>query len=281
MKPPWLTVMAPPAEVLERMYRLLREGKLNTVCDWANCPNLGECYRRQTATFMILGNICTRNCSFCAVPKGKPEKVEAKEPVRVAEAVADLGLKHVVITSVTRDDLPDGGAGHFAATVREIKYLNPDTSIEVLIPDFKGDRVALRTVVEAAPDVIGHNLETVPRLYRRARAMARYDRSLQVLETCKKLNKNIFTKSGIMLGLGEQEWEVRQTLQDLRQIGCDFLTLGQYLQPTLNHIEVVEYVPPEKFNYYREMAMEMGFVRVVSSPLARSSYHAEEMLVDL
>lgn len=278
LKPSWLTVPAPPPEALDRMYRLLARGKLNTVCDWANCPNLGECYREGTATFLILGHVCTRNCAFCAVPGGKPEEPAAGEPAGVARAARELNLRHVVVTSVTRDDLPDGGAGHFARTVREIKKQCPGVTVEVLVPDFGGNTGALKQVVAAEPDVIGHNLETVPSLYPAVRPGAGYRRSLRILGAIKEYNRGIFTKSGLMVGLGEKEAELVPVFRDLREAGCDFLTIGQYLQPTSGHYPVVEYVPPEKFGRYRELALEAGFSRVISAPLARSSYHAHEML---
>lgn len=280
-KPSWLTVTAPPQAAIDRMYRLLEEGSLNTVCDWANCPNLGECYHRGTATFMILGAVCTRNCAFCAVPSGKPEPIDEQEPRHVAEAVKRLGLKHVVITSVTRDDLPDGGASHFAATIQQIRQSSPGTTVEVLIPDLQCHRESLRVVVQARPDIIGHNLETVARLSKIVRHRARYERSLQVLQTIKQLASEIYTKSGLMLGLGETEEELVQSLKELRAVGCDFLTLGQYMQPTDQHVAVVEYIPPEKFGYYHEIALRLGFLGVVASPLARSSYHADEMIEDI
>lgn len=277
-RPPWLTVTAPPPETVDRMHYLLKLRKLNTVCDSACCPNLYDCYSRGTATFLILGRICTRDCAFCAVPGGRPEEPEAGEPKNIAKIVRHLGLKHVVITSVTRDDLPDGGAGQFVKTINEVRRLCPGTSVEVLIPDFKGSPEAVGMVVGAGPDVIGHNLETVPGLYGKVRHQASYARSLEVLAAVKQINKNIRTKSGIMLGLGEKEGELVQVLRDLRRVRCDYLTLGQYLRPTAEHCEVAEYVPPEKFDRYRDIALEMGFARVISAPLARSSYHADEML---
>lgn len=280
-RPPWLITVAPHPETMNRINNLLKQGELSTVCDWANCPNIGECYSHGTATFLILGRICTRGCAFCPLQGGNPTKPDEGEPENVAKTVHLLELKHVVITAVSRDDLTDGGAGHFAQTIRAIKRLSPETSVEVLIPDFQGSPAAIGTVANAAPDVIGHNLETVPRLYEKVRSKANYSRSLDVLTIVKQINKKIWTKSGIMLGLGEKEEEVLQVLIDLRQVNCDFLTLGQYLQPTGAHFGVVDYITPEKFKYYEEIALKMGFVRVLSCPLARSSYRAEEMLKGL
>ena len=279
--PSWLITVAPQPETMNRINSLLNQGELSTVCDWANCPNIGECYSHGTATFLILGRICTRGCSFCPLQGGVPTQPDETEPENVAKTVKALGLKHVVITAVSRDDLPDGGANHFAKTIRAIKRMCTDTSVEVLIPDFQGSPEAIRIVVDAAPDVIGHNLETVPRQYEQVRSQASYARSLDVLALVKQANKKIWAKSGIMLGLGEKEEEVLQVLRDLRRVNCDFLTLGQYLQPSGVHFEVVEYVPPEKFDQYGEIALEMGFVRVLSCPLARSSYRAGEMLKGL
>lgn len=277
-RPTWLTVTAPPPEMVDRMHFLLKLSKLNTVCDSACCPNLYDCYSRETATFLILGRICTRDCAFCAVPGGRPEEPDATEPENLARMVRHLGLKHVVITSVTRDDLPDGGAGQFVETINAVRRLCPGTSVEVLIPDFKGSPEAIGMVVGAGPDVIGHNLESVPGLYGKIRHQASYNRSLGVLATVKQINENVKTKSGIMLGLGEKEEELMKVLQDLRRVRCDYLTLGQYLQPSPYHWEVAEYVPPEKFDRYRNIALEMGFLGVMSSPLTRSSYRAGEMM---
>lgn len=277
-RPPWLVTTAPQPSAMAHINNLLKQGELSTVCDWANCPNIGECYSHGTATFLILGRICTRGCAFCPLQEGSPTPPDETEPINVAETVQRLGLKHVVITAVSRDDLPDGGAGHFAKTIKEIKRLCPDTSVEVLIPDFQGSLDALGIVAEANPDVLGHNLETVPRLYGKARRQAGYARSLDVLALVKQMNSKIWTKSGIMLGLGEKEEEILQVLRDLRRVKCDFLTLGQYLQPTGEHYEVVEYILPEEFDRYGTIARDLGFVRVLSCPLARSSYRAEEML---
>lgn len=277
-KPPWLITAAPQPAMMDRMCRLLEQGGLSTVCEWANCPNIGECYGRGTATFLILGRICTRGCTFCPLSKGKPPSPDEAEPENVAKMILALELSHVVITSVSRDDLPDGGADHFAGTIEAIKKLCPGTSIEILIPDFKGSRKAIEIVTNAGPDVIGHNLETVPSLYREVRPGASYDLSLEILTLIKQIDKKVWTKSGLMLGLGEKEEELFQTMQDLRRVECDFLTLGQYLQPTAEHYAVVEYIPPEQFDHYHDLALELGFVRVLSCPLSRSSYRAEEML---
>jgi lipoic acid synthetase len=272
-KPEWLKVRI-LSEDLNRMEAFLKNMALNTVCQSANCPNMGECFARRTATFMIMGNICTRNCRFCAVEKGHPQPLDEDEPRRVAEAAKRLGLKHVVVTSVTRDDLPDGGASHFAKTIYELKKLSGVT-IEVLVPDFMGNEEAIRTVVEAKPDVINHNVETVPRLYKRVRPKADYIRSLTLLKKVKELDPLILTKSGIMVGLGETEEEVIEVMKDLRDIDCDMMTIGQYLRPSHKHIEVAEYVTPEQFKRYEEIGYKLGFKHVASGPLVRSSYHAD------
>lgn len=277
-KPEWLKIRVRAGENNREVRDVLQNLSLHTVCEEANCPNQMECFSRRTATFMILGNVCTRNCTFCNVTKGVPQPVDRNEPLRVARAVKALQLKHVVVTSVTRDDLPDGGAGHFARTVRAVRRLNPEAAIEVLIPDFQGDNGALGLVVEAGPEVINHNVETVPRLYPAVRPRAVYRRSLQVLEAVKKMDPTIKTKSGIMVGLGEEEEEVIAVFADLLAAGCDFLTIGQYLAPSRRHHPVVEYVRPEVFARYREIAEKMGFQQVASSPLVRSSYHAGQML---
>lgn len=258
-------------EILERL-------SLNTVCREANCPNSMECFKHRTATFMILGSICTRNCTFCNVTKGHPQSVNADEPRHVAQAVAELGLKHAVITSVTRDDLTDGGAGHFARVVEEIKKTSPGVTIEVLIPDFNGSRDALSVVMDSGPDIINHNIETVPELYPEVRPMAVYERSLALLENAKVMNGKILTKSGIMLGLGETEQNVVRTMEDLRSVHCDMLTIGQYLAPSEKHHPVVEYVHPDVFENFKEIGMKMGFRYIASAPLVRSSYHAAEAL---
>ena len=272
-KPEWLKVRI-LSEDLNRMEAFLKNMALNTVCQSANCPNMGECFARRTATFMIMGNICTRNCRFCAVEKGHPQPLDEEEPRRVAEAARRLGLRHVVVTSVTRDDLPDGGASHFAKTIYELKKL-PGVTVEVLVPDFMGNEEAIRTVVEAKPDVINHNVETVPKLYSRVRPKADYIRSLNLLKKVKELDPLILTKSGIMVGLGETEEEVIEVMKDLRDIDCDMMTIGQYLRPSHKHIEVAEYVTPEQFKRYEEIGYKLGFKHVASGPLVRSSYHAD------
>lgn len=257
--------------------QLLRDLKLNTVCESALCPNQGECFSKKTATFMIMGEICTRNCRFCAVASGEPFPLDEEEPYRVAEATARLGLKHVVVTSVTRDDLTDGGASHFIAVIRSIRQNCPQAIIEVLTPDFMGKSNSIGAVAEANPHIYNHNMETVPRLYSNVRPKANYVRSLKVLEQAKKTNETIFSKSGIMVGLGEKEDEVIKLMQDLRDVGCDILTIGQYLAPSPKHLPVQEYVHPEVFNRYQRLAEDHGFVYVASAPFVRSSYHASEV----
>jgi len=261
------------------MEKLLRGLHLHTVCESALCPNIGECFGRGTATFMILGDVCTRGCRFCAVRKGKPAPPDPEEPERVAEAARRLGLKHVVITSVTRDDLPDGGASHFVATIEAVRCRLPDATIEVLIPDFGGSLRALEQVIAAGPEVINHNLETVPRLYPLVRPRADYRRSLGILAWVKRQAPHITTKSGLMLGLGERPHEVEEVLVDLRRVGCDVVTLGQYLQPTERQLPVAEFIPPERFDEYRRQGEKMGFRAVVAGPLVRSSYRAEEYAI--
>ena len=272
--PPWLKVRAPGGPGYAETTATVRELGLHTVCQEARCPNIGECWGHRTATFMLLGDTCTRNCGFCAVAHGRPLRVDAGEPKRVACAVARLGLRHVVVTSVNRDDLPDGGAAHFAATVRAIKEMLPGCRVEVLVPDFQGDPASVATVVESPIDVFNHNLETVPRLYRRVRAGARYERSLAVLREARAGGKRILTKTGLMLGLGEVEEELISVFSDLRAIDCDVLTLGQYLRPSLEHLPIERYVAPEEFDRLRERALALGFRHVEAGPLVRSSYHA-------
>jgi len=275
--PPWLKVRAPGGQGYLRVKGLLRRAALHTVCEEAACPNIGECFEAGTATFLILGDICTRACRFCAIATGRPEPVDAEEPRRVAETVALLGLRHAVITSVTRDDLPDGGAGVFAATIREIHGLSPSTSIEVLIPDLRGDWQALALIAAASPDVLNHNVETVPRLYRTVRPQAVYSRSLELLRRAKALRADMATKSGVMVGLGEEPSEVRQTMVDLRDAGCDILTLGQYLRPSVKHLPVERFYPPEEFESLASEARALGFRHVESGPLVRSSYRASRL----
>jgi len=271
--PPWIRARALTQRTRDRMVGVL--GSLNTVCQSARCPNIGECFERGTATFMILGNCCTRNCTFCAVPRGVPLPPEEDEPEKVAEAAEALGLRYVVVTSVTRDDLPDGGAGQFAETIGAVRRRLAGCQVEVLIPDFQGSEEALRTVLRACPDVLNHNLETVPRLYPLVRPQADYRRSLGLLRRAKELAPEIVTKSGFMLGLGESRGEVCGVLGDLRVAGCEMVTLGQYLCPSPRHLPVARYVPPEEFEEMRKEGLRLGFKHVEAGPLVRSSYHAE------
>jgi lipoyl synthase len=279
-KPDWLRVRANSGKVNEEVMNLLRSLDLHTVCEEAGCPNCGECFGQKTATFMILGNSCTRNCTFCSVRKGKPQTPDPLEPLHIAKAVQKLELKYVVITSVTRDDLTDGGASHFVGVIEAIRKEIPINTpeIEVLIPDFNGDKKSLLQVIAAHPDVINHNVETVPRLYGEVRAMADYKRSLNLLSTVKDTDPTRWTKSGIMVGLGETPKEVRQVFVDLRKHGCDILTIGQYLPPSPKHHPLIEYVTPEQFDQYREQAHKAGIRYVASGPLVRSSYKAHEIL---
>jgi lipoic acid synthetase len=275
--PPWLKRPLPRGNENFFTQDLLRELRLETVCENARCPNRPECYARRTATFMILGNLCTRPCGFCSVPRGTPDEPEADEPARVAEAAARLGLRHVVITSVTRDDLPDGGADHFYRCVRAVRA-RTGAAVEVLTPDFLGDVAAIDRVLEARPEVYNHNVETVPRLYRKVRGRADYQRSLDLLARVKRRAPGAVTKSGLMLGLGETTEELLDVLADLRAVSCDTLTLGQYLAPTLKHIPVARYVPPGEFDELAVLARSLGFAKVASGPFVRSSYHADEMV---
>jgi lipoic acid synthetase len=276
--PPWLKVRFPAGERYQHIKGLLRAHGLHTVCEEARCPNIGECFNAGTATFMILGDVCTRNCRFCAVTSGRPEGVDYLEPHRLAQTVELLGLDYVVITSVTRDDLPDGGAGIFAACIGAIQRNNPNRHVEVLVPDFLGDWDALATVVEAGPFVLGHNVETVPRLYRRVRPKARYRRSLDLLAQVRRLNTGMLTKSGIMVGLGETREEIRRVMSDLRAVGCDILTIGQYLRPSQKHLAVERFYPPEEFESLATHGRELGFRHVEAGPLVRSSYHAQRQV---
>jgi lipoic acid synthetase len=274
-KPDWIRVKAPGSAEFRATRDIVRAHGLNTVCEEAGCPNIGECWQQRHATMMIMGDTCTRACAFCNVKTGIPGALDAGEPARVAEAVAKLGLAHVVITSVDRDDLPDGGAGHFAATIRAIRAVSPQTTIEVLTPDFlRKPASALDAVIEAGPDVFNHNLETVPSLYLTIRPGSRYFASLRLLQRAKEIDPRIFTKSGIMVGLGETRNEVLQLMDDLRSAEVDFLTIGQYLQPTRKHAAVARFVPPEEFKAYEQIAYAKGFLMVSASPLTRSSYHA-------
>ncbi len=273
-KPPWIRVKAPTSPEYHATRRLMRDLKLNTVCEEAACPNIGECWKDRHATMMILGAVCTRACTFCNVATGRPDLVDPHEPERVGEAVAKLGLHHIVVTSVDRDDLDDGGAGHFARTIAAIRAASPATTIEVLVPDFLRKDGAIEIVVAARPDVLNHNLETVPRLYAEVRPGARYFHSLRLLDQAKRLDPAGFTKSGIMVGLGEERGEVLQVMDDLRAAQVDFLTIGQYLQPTPKHHPIAGFVTPEEFDSYRRQALGKGFLMVSASPLTRSSYHA-------
>jgi lipoic acid synthetase len=275
-KPAWLKARAPVGENFHNLKKLARELDLHTVCESAQCPNIGECWNHKTATFMLLGNICTRRCGFCAVPKGRPEAIDWDEPRRVADAVAKLGLKHAVVTSVNRDDDNVGGARVFAETIRQIRELTPDCRIEVLIPDFQGIEEALRAVLDAKPDVLNHNTETVPRLYRVVRSGARYERTLNLLENAKKFSPGMVTKSGVMVGLGETITELVEVFRDLGSRGVDILTVGQYLRPSRDHLPMTRYYTPDEFQYMKEEALRFGFRHVESGPMVRSSYHAHE-----
>jgi len=275
-KPEWLKVRAPGSPSYLRLKGLMRELGLHTVCEEAQCPNIGECWHHGTATFMILGDICTRACAYCAVSHGRPHPVDAAEPSRVARAIAALDLNYVVVTSVDRDDLDDGGASIFAATVRETRRLLPECRIEVLIPDFQGNARALRTVLDARPDILNHNTETVPRLYRMARSGGRYTRTLELLERSRGYAPEIPTKTGLMVGLGEEHDELVSTFKDLRDVGCQILTIGQYLRPSSEHAPMTRYYHPDEFRELKQIALDLGFVHVESGPLVRSSYHAHE-----
>ncbi len=278
-RPQWLKQRVTAAGVTA-VSALMRDFELHTVCQSADCPNLGECFGARTATFLILGGVCTRNCRFCSIAKGVPQQLDMNEPERVAQAVKTLGLKHAVVTSVTRDDLPDGGAGQFVACIQKIRQVNPGTTVEVLVPDFGGDEVALMAVLEANPDVFNHNVETVPRLYPTVRPEAEYQRSLGVLQQAAQYD-SIITKSGIMLGLGETEAEVIQLLKDWAANGVQAITIGQYMQPSPAHLEIVEYIHPDQFKNYEKIGYDMGFRQVVSGPLVRSSYHAAALLKEV
>jgi len=276
-RPEWLRPSPLNPAVLREMGQLMRGLKLHTVCESAHCPNRTQCFAEGTATFMILGDTCTRNCTFCAVKKGHPQAPDPQEPEHIVEAIRKLQLQYVVITSVTRDDLPDGGASQFAQTVSKIHTYDPKIMVEVLIPDFKGSLPALQTVTDAKPTVLNHNVETVPRLYSEVRPGADYRRSIQLLQQAKLANSNLMTKSGLMVGLGEEHQEVIEVMTDLRNAGCDFLTIGQYLQPSLKHHGVVRYVLPDEYEEYQNIGKELGFTAVVAGPLVRSSFHAAEM----
>ena len=275
-RPAWLRAPAPAGDNYHELKRLVADLKLHTVCESAACPNTGECWNRRTATFMLLGNICTRRCGFCAVQKGAPQPVDYDEPRRVAEACAALGLKYAVLTSVNRDDRKDGGAEIFALTIEAIRQRIPGCKVEVLVPDFQGSHPAMEIVMNAHPDVLNHNIETVPRLYRQVRLGARYERSLDMLAYAKTLRPFVPTKSGLMLGLGENTDEVEQVMRDLRAQRVEILTLGQYLRPSRKHLPIIRYVPQVEFNQFKQLGYEMGFSHVESGPLVRSSYHASD-----
>jgi lipoic acid synthetase len=277
-KPDWLKVPNTRNQTHDQVFSLIKHLSLHTVCEEANCPNRGECFSSGTATFLLMGNRCTRQCTFCNVTKEAPEKLDPDEPKHIAEAVETLNLHYVVLTSVTRDDLPDGGAGVFAESIREIHKRKPDLPVEVLIPDLQGNTEALKVVLDANPAVLNHNIETVPSLYSSVRPIANYERSLQVLENAKKMHPTIFTKSGMMLGLGETEIEILSVLKDLRKVACDLMVIGQYLPPSQRHRPLTRYVSPVEFEYYKQKALEYGFKEVIASPLARSSYKAIKML---
>ncbi|HSP01800.1 MAG TPA: lipoyl synthase [Thioalkalivibrio sp.] len=276
-KPAWIRARTHGSPEVQRLKKVLREQHLHTVCEEASCPNLGECFSHGTATFMIMGDICTRRCPFCDVAHGRPEALDANEPHSLAATIQAMALRYVVITSVDRDDLRDGGAGHFVSCIRRTRELNPDIRIEILVPDFRGRMdVALAILNESPPDVFNHNLETVPRLYREARPGSDYDWSLKLIRTFKDYHPQVPTKSGLMLGLGEEMDEVVQVMRDLHEHGCDMLTLGQYLQPSLHHLPVKRYVTPEEFDRLAEIGYEIGFSQVASGPMVRSSYHADQ-----
>jgi lipoyl synthase len=277
-KPPWLKVKAPGGQNYVRLKNLMRELDLHTVCEEAHCPNVGECWEHGTATFMILGDVCTRNCAYCAVAHGRPPKFDPAEPERVAQAAAQMNLQHVVLTSVDRDDLPDFGAWAFAETVRQIKAVLPGCSVECLVPDFQGQESSIRAVLEADPDIYNHNTETVPRLYKKCRPGGRYERVMEIFRVSKRLAPTIPTKTGMILGMGETIEEVKVVMRDLRDVDVDILTLGQYLRPSADHIPIDRYVTPDEFAHLREFGMAMGFRHVESGPLVRSSYHAWEQV---
>lgn len=280
-KPDWLRVRVVNTQEYKNTHDLIKQHGLNTVCQEAACPNIGECWSKKHATVMILGSTCTRSCAFCNIATGIPDKLDPHEPYNLARAVSKLGLKHMVITSVDRDDLDDGGASHFAECIKQLRISVPNTTIEVLTPDFRGKDNALETVVAAKPDVYNHNIETVPSLYAKIRPGARYFHSLNILHKVKELDPAIFTKSGIMLGLGETKEEILQVMDDLRAARVDFMTIGQYLQPTPKHASLKKYITPEEFEFYKRMALVKGFLIVSSSPLTRSSYHADEDFIRL
>lgn len=280
-KPPWLKVKAPGSPNYLKLKRLVQDQRLHTICEEAHCPNIGECWEQLTATFLILGDICTRNCGFCAVTHGKPTELDLAEPDRVAQAIQRLGLEHAVITSVNRDDQADGGSAIFAAVIRRIRELSPGCGVEVLIPDFRGNEAALRTVVEAAPDILNHNMETVPRLYREVRPGSRYEQSLELFARARRMAPDLVTKSGLILGFGEERQELLQTMLDLRRVDCDILTMGQYLRPSQQHLPIMRYYTPEEFRELKAIGEGMGFKHVEAGPLVRSSYHARGQIEEV
>jgi lipoic acid synthetase len=278
VKPDWLRVKAPQRERVGNVKDILRDLELNTVCEEASCPNIGECFHNGTATFLIMGPACTRACPYCDIDfEKKPKALDPSEPIRLAEAVGRMRLNHVVITSVNRDDLPDGGASQFGRCIEEVRAVSPGTTIEVLIPDLCGNWEALEKVLAASPEVLNHNTETIPRLYRQVRPQGNYQRSLELLRRSREIAPWVYTKSGIMVGIGETEAEIRQVMEDLRAVDCDILTIGQYMQPTRMHLPVAKWVTPEEFAGWQEFGESIGFLQVVSSPLTRSSYHAEQV----
>jgi lipoyl synthase len=278
VKPDWLRVKAPARERIGNVKDILRDLALNTVCEEASCPNIGECFNAGTATFLIMGPACTRACPYCDIDfEKKPKALDPTEPARLAEAVRRMKLNHVVITSVNRDDLPDGGASQFVECIHAVRTISPNTTIEVLIPDLCGNWNALEVILQAAPEVLNHNTETVPRLYRRVRPQGNYHRTLELLHRTREFSPSTYTKSGIMVGLGETDAEIRQVMQDLRSVDCDILTIGQYLQPSQKHLKVDEFIHPEQFAAWKAFGEEIGFLQIVSSPLTRSSYHAEQV----
>ncbi len=280
-KPSWLRRQLPTGSAYEKVKKMIKAEQLHTVCQEAKCPNMWECFSQKTATFLIMGSRCTRNCRFCSVRPGPLEPPDPGEPARVADVAHRMGLKYVVVTSVTRDDLPDGGAALFAETVEEIRRKMPEACVEVLIPDFQGNREALHKVLQARPDVLNHNIETVARLYPRVRPQASYERSLRLIHRAHEYDSLLPTKSGLMLGLGEKKAEVEKTLEDLLTAGCRLLTLGQYLQPSKNHLPVERFIPPQEFEAWRKKAVQLGFAEVASGPFVRSSYHAKELFQEV
>ena len=278
VKPDWLRVKAPQWERVGNVKEILRDLALNTVCEEASCPNIGECFQAGTATFLIMGPACTRACPYCDIDfEKKPQPLDPTEPTRLAEAVRRMKLNHVVITSVNRDDLPDEGASQFVKCIQAIRAISPQTTIEVLIPDLCGNWEALELILQARPEVLNHNTETVPRLYRRVRPQGNYDRTIELMKQSRQISPQVYTKSGIMVGLGETDEEIRQVMQDLRNVDCDILTIGQYLQPSQKHLKVDDFIRPEQFDAWRVFGESIGFLQVVSSPLTRSSYHAEQV----